>query len=92
MAWKINELEELNDIRRKLCGDITLLIVKIENDDSIWTVENVPDQLRVIRQTLITFIKGLTRYQRTAATHILVFMISDETRMKPYALPVQCIS
>ena len=88
LAWKTKELEELNDIRRKLCGGITLLIVKIENDDSIWTVENVPDQLRVIRQTLITFIKGLTRYQRTAATHILVFMISSETRrMKPYALP-----
>ena len=73
-------------------SDITLLVTKIKNDDSIWTVENIPNQLQVTRQTLIAFIKGVTRHQHTAATHILVFMISEETRRrKPYALPVQCL-
>ena len=38
-----------------------------------------------------SYIALLTRHQRTAATHILVFMISsEERRRKPYALPVQC--
>jgi len=38
------------------------------------------------------FIKGVTRHWPTAATHVLVFMISNETkRRKPYLLPVQCI-
>lgn len=36
---------------------------------------------------------GLYKHKRTAATHILVIMISTECRSKkPYALPVQCIS
>ncbi len=36
---------------------------------------------------------GLYKQKRTAATHILVIMISTECRSKkPYALPVQCIS
>ena len=92
LAWKIKELGELNDIGRKLFGDITLLVAKVKSNDSVWTVENIPNQLQVIRQTLITFIKGVTRHQRTAATHILVFMVSEETRRrKPYALPAQCL-
>ena len=41
---------------------------------------------------MVSFIKGVTCHQRTAATHILVFMISnEERRKKPYAIPVQCI-
>jgi len=92
LVWKIKELGELNDMGRKLCGNINLLISKINRDNSSWRVDNIPDQLQVICQTLTTFIKGLTRHQRTAATHVLVFMISEETRRrKPYALPVQCI-
>ena len=82
LAWKIKELGELNEIGRKLFGDITLLVARVNNDDSIWTVENIPNQLQGIRKTLIAFIKGVTRHQRIAATHILVFMISEETRRR----------
>lgn len=36
---------------------------------------------------------GVYRHRRTAATHVLVIMISTEYRSKkPYALPVQCLS
>ena len=36
---------------------------------------------------------GLYKHKRTAATHILVIMISTECRSrKPYALPIQCVS
>ena len=36
---------------------------------------------------------GLYEHKRTAATHILVVMISTESRsQKPYALSVQCLS
>lgn len=92
LAWTIKELGELNVMGRKLLGDFTLLVAKVKNNNSVWTVENIPNQLQVIRRTLTAFIKGVTRQQRTAATHILVFMISEETRRrKPYALPVQCL-
>ena len=54
--------------------------------------DNIPSQLSSLCQKLTSFIKGITRHQRTAATHVLVFMISAEDRRKrPYALPVQCI-
>ena len=54
--------------------------------------ENIPSQLSNVRQKLVSYIKGVTRHQRTQATHILVFMISsEERRKKPYALPMQCV-
>ena len=36
--------------------------------------------------------QGVTHHQRTRATHVLVFITSNEERdKKPYALPIQCI-
>jgi len=53
----------------------------------------IPHKLTDIRKDLSNFIKRVTLHQCTAATHVLVFMISnEERRMKPYALPVQCLS
>ncbi|XP_065893229.1 uncharacterized protein [Dysidea avara] len=92
LAWKVKELSELNEMGRKLYANITQLIAKINHNDAVWEVENVPCQLSIIRKDLVIFIKGVTRHQRTAATHVLVFMISsEERRKKPYALPVQCL-
>lgn len=35
----------------------------------------------------------MIKYKRTAATHILVVMISPEERdVKPYAMPIQCLA
>ena len=57
-----------------------------------WKEENIPRRLTTIRQRVVTFIRGITCHKRTAATHVLVFMVSPEERnRKPYALPVQCI-
>ena len=92
LAWKIKELSELDDISRKCYRDMEDLARRIDENACLWQEENIPKKLKSIRQKLITFIKGVTRHQRTAATHILVFMIStEERRAKPYALPVQCI-
>ena len=92
LAWKVKELTELNDNGRKLHSDINHLINKIEQGRHLQVQENIPSQLMMIRQKLVSFIKGVTRHQRTPATHILVFMISTEDRgKKPYALPVQCV-
>ena len=67
------------------------MLTKVDRQDSL-SKENIPSQLKVIRQKLVNSIKGVTRRQRTATTHILVFMISTgDWRRKPYALPVQCI-
>ena len=90
LAWKVKELNELNENGRQLHSDINLLINKMGQDTHLE--ENIPSQLSNVRQKLVSFIKGVTRHQRTPATHILVFMISsEERRRKPYALPVQCV-
>lgn len=92
LSWKVKELTELNEIGRKLHTDIEVLSKKIEEHQCLWQEENVPRRLKDIRKNITAFIKGVTRHQRTAATHILVFMISnEERRKKPYAIPVQCI-
>lgn len=92
LAWKVKELSELNEIGRKLFAVITRLVTKIKSNDSVWVEENILSQLNRIRSGLVSLITGVTRHQRIAATHILVFMISsEEQRKKPYALPVQCL-
>ena len=92
LAWKVKEISQLDEIGRKCYKDINSIVEKIEWDQGLWQEDNIPKQLTSIRQSLISFIKGIIRHQRTAATHILVFMIScEERRTKPYALPVQCI-
>ena len=41
---------------------------------------------------LINAVKQLSKHQRIAATHVLVFMVSPESQSRqPYALPVQCL-
>ena len=91
LAWKIKELNELNHQGRSLHSAIGALSAKLSGECR-WIEDNIPSQLKDIRKQLAVFIKGVTRHQRTPATHILVFMISNEERdKKPYALPVQCI-
>ena len=91
LAWKVKELNELNEIGRNLFRTINVLITEICKQDAL-PEENIPRQLAVSKQKLVNFIKGVTRHRRTAATHILVFMISTEDRRKkPYALPIQCL-
>ncbi len=49
--------------------------------------------IKYIRFEHCKFLTGLYKHKRTAATHILVILISTESRSKkPYALPIQCIS
>ena len=49
-------------------------------------------RLSQVKSLLQDIVKGFYRYRRTAATHVLVIMISTETRTKkPYALPIQCL-
>ena len=91
LAWKIKKLSELNENGRMLHTVIGAITTKLTGQCR-WIQDNIPSQLKEIRQKLIMFIKGVTRHQRIPATHVVVFMISNEERdKKPYALPVQCI-
>lgn len=53
---------------------------------------NTNHRISKVKKLLAEVIHGFYYFKRTAATHILVIIISPETRSrKPYALPVQCI-
>ena len=78
LSWKIKELSELNEIGIKLHAEIKALSTRIEDHQSLWVQENVPRCLKRIRKNMVSFIKGVTPHQLTAATHILVFMNSNE--------------
>jgi len=92
LSWKIKELGDLNDMGKLLHTEIDGLLRRMKARHCSWEQENIPRSLSEIRKNLTTFIKGITRHQRTPASHILVFMISnEERRKKPYAIPVQCI-
>ena len=91
-SWKIKELGDLNEMGRSVHSEVNVLSSRLEAGQCLWEEENIPRKLVDIRKKLSSFIKGITRHQRMAATHILVFMISQEgQRTKPYAIPIQCI-
>lgn len=55
------------------------------------TEVNTPKRLSELRKDLI-YVKGLTSKKREAASHLMVFMVSDELRCrKPYAIPVRAL-
>lgn len=88
----VYELSRNTEEGRKLvveCGIISGALEKAECD----RVElNIPRKLTNLRPHATLFVKGVTRIRRTAATHLLVFTISHESRsQKPYALPIQCV-
>ena len=48
--------------------------------------------MNLCQEKLRDFIRSCTRHKRTAASHVLVTMISpSERNRKPYALPISCI-
>ena len=92
LAWQIHELEELIKEMGQIAVDLSTLIGRVLNIQHDLVKENFAANLISTRVSLEEAVKKLIRHQRTAATHIMVFMISTESRNhKPYALPVQCL-
>lgn len=92
LAWTVKELEDLIHDIRQLVVDITTLKEKVTDPQYDVVRENVASKLVSMRSKVTECIRKLSKHQRTAATHIFVFMISTETRnQKPYALPIQCL-
>ena len=52
--------------------------------------DNFARRLNSVQEQMLDVVKRLSKHQRVAAIHILVFMVSSDSRShKPYALPVQ---
>lgn len=92
LAWNVDEISRLIDSGRKTRVEVQCLLDSLESDvvDQRRAYQN--HRISKLKSTLREIVRGFYRYRRTAATHVLVVMISPETRNKnPYALPVQCI-
>ncbi|XP_070565483.1 uncharacterized protein [Ptychodera flava] len=89
-------LHNMKSILKDITGDgeIDLLgaaMVCSDIDDNILhTVPDLSQRLTSMRETLVTLQKGVMRKRRVPASHVFVWMVSDEFRQfKPYALPVK---
>lgn len=92
LGWSIDELSRHIDEGRKLVVLCETIKGYLESAECDTVSQNIPRKLTEIRARATQFVKGVTRLRRVAATHLLVFMISHESRnQKPYALPIQCL-
>ena len=65
---------------------------RLEDEATDIVQMNAARLLNMCQEKVRNFIRSITRHKRTAATHVLVTMISpSERNVKPYALPVSCI-
>ena len=90
LAWEIDGFEKLI----KLQDDVVAMIHSIQEMMQLASPRrvNVPRQLSELRKQLEEYIKGVTTKRREAASHLLVFMVSDEQRSsKPYAIPIRAL-
>jgi len=89
LAWDVEEYETLitkNAEIRKLIAEVKEMLPTPEQQG------NLARALRQLRDDLKAYVKNVTMKKREAASHLLIFMISDEQRaMKPYAIPVRVL-
>ena len=84
LAWKVEELKCLLKVNQELTVEAATLLGQFKDVDFDHQDANTSRRLAGLRKKLASFIRS--------ATHIFVFMISDERRsVKPYSLPIQCI-
>lgn len=82
LAWAVVGFEELV----KKVRNFQVELGAFEHGDSDGAIGN----LMSLKSGLLVYLKDLYTKKRTAASHMLVFMIADELRnRKPYAIPVR---
>lgn len=86
LAWDTIGYEQLIKDCKCLTEELSSLISHPESTTSIAGFQS-------LKKRLLQYLQGLYSKKRSAASHLMVFMISDELRnSKPYAVPVQFLS
>lgn len=92
LGWTIDELSRLNKECHLLYVDTTTLLEQLSDDATNIVTLNCARYLSSLQGRLQTFISLVSRHKRSAASHILVTMISPDSRnKKPYAVPVSFV-
>lgn len=90
LAWNLVGFEGLQTLSSELMSNIKLLVENLQAPKS--REKNEMKELKLLKQKLLEYTKQLYTKKRTAASHLMVFMIADESRnMKPYAVPVRVL-
>ena len=90
LAWEVDGYEKLKESNSKLTDEVEGLRKRAAGEEQRG---NLQRDLANFRKDLETYTKGLFGKKRKAASHLLVFMISDELRnFKPYAIPVRVVT
>lgn len=90
LAWDLQGFEEL----LSQCVKFTEVVRQLKGTLSLPRSRhgNIKAEVSTLRNQLLNYVKSLYGKKRTAATHLFVFMIADESRnLKPYAVPVRVL-
>ena len=82
LSWSVVEFEKLVEKCRNLQVELRSFADSMRNANT--------RNLTALKSSLLIYLKELFSKKRTAASHVLVFMIADELRnKKPCAIPVR---
>ncbi|XP_078667520.1 uncharacterized protein LOC144909356 [Branchiostoma floridae x Branchiostoma belcheri] len=85
LGWELDSYKKLLVVHAEVKSTMEGMVVTLKND-------KLPGGLRHLREQLKWFLKGLYTKKREAASHLLIFMISEEKRnTRPYAIPVRVL-
>ena len=86
LAWSVTGFEMLNKQANEFINSFSVMQSQLLNGEQ----GNVQKSLLVLKPKLLEYLRNLYTKKRIPATHLLVFMVSDELRnRKPYAVPVR---
>lgn len=92
LGWKVEELQRLLKENQQITVNVNSLVCQLEGAATDIHVSDATHKLTNIKKQMTSFVRSISRYKRTPASHIFVLMISCERRqVKPYALPIQLL-
>lgn len=90
LAWDVEGYSKLIEKNMSITDSISDILARINGP--VHGRGNIQADVSSLKKELEPYVKGVTTKKREAASHLLLFMISDELRnFKPYAVPVRVI-
>lgn len=88
LSWDYIGFEELQKQNKELSQEVACIV----NNFMCGQHNVLKTSVLKVRDKLLSYLKELYSKKRVAASHLMIFMISDELRnTKPYAVPVRFI-